>query len=355
MLHILFIIFKILLILLLSVIGLVVACLLAILFVPVRYRLSGQFASIREIKLKLHFHWLFHIVSLRFSYEDELKYKLKLFGFSILGSENKETSDEDNDVNDDKNGDEIDVKNDVKNAEALIKKADDTSRKTDTAIERAEETADLLEELVKKRQSSSENSDKEEIEKPFKTSVETSEKKADNKKNEKGSANDSKKESNKKSFKSLISEIPVRIKKLFNSVKQKLSKIIQGVKNSERKRQEIMAFLQDEDNKYSFRLIKLQLKRLLKHISPKKMSGNIAFGVEDPYLMGQILSAAAFFYPFYGEQLQLVPVMNTNEFNGDFYARGRLQIGIILFLVLRVWMNKNFRTQFYKYRNRGGR
>ena len=46
MLHILFIILKILGILLLVILGLLFLCLLAVLFVPIRYRVNGSYHSI---------------------------------------------------------------------------------------------------------------------------------------------------------------------------------------------------------------------------------------------------------------------------------------------------------------------
>ena len=49
MLHILFIILKILGILLLVILGLLFLCLLAVLFVPIRYRGNGSYHSIKVV------------------------------------------------------------------------------------------------------------------------------------------------------------------------------------------------------------------------------------------------------------------------------------------------------------------
>ena len=95
--------------------------------------------------------------------------------------------------------------------------------------------------------------------------------------------------------------------------------------------------------------------RVLRHIFPRKLSGQFTFGVEDPYLMGQILSLAAFLYPVYGKKIDLTPVMDANALDGELSFRGRVQIGVLALMALRIWMDKNVRTQVYKYRNRGGR
>ena len=117
----------------------------------------------------------------------------------------------------------------------------------------------------------------------------------------------------------------------------------------------VLAFIENEENQKSFRLIKRQLMRVLRHIFPRKLSGQVTFGVEDPYLMGQILSVAAFLYPVYGKKIDLTPVMDANALDGELSFRGRVQIGVLALMALRIWMDKNVRTQVYKYRNRGGR
>ena len=89
LLHILFIILKILGILLLVILGLLFLCLLAVLFVPIRYRGNGRYHSIKDFGVHLHIHWLLHAVSLRIAYENELRYAVKLFGFRIFGSESE--------------------------------------------------------------------------------------------------------------------------------------------------------------------------------------------------------------------------------------------------------------------------
>ena len=90
MLHILFIILKILGILLLVILGLLFLCLMAVLFVPIRYRGNGSYHSIKDFCVHLHIHWLLHAVSLRIAYENGLRYTVKLFGFRIFGSESEE-------------------------------------------------------------------------------------------------------------------------------------------------------------------------------------------------------------------------------------------------------------------------
>lgn len=351
MLHILLIILKIIGILLLVLLGLLLICLIAILFVPIRYNGDGQLSGTKDFGLHMHIHWLLHIVSIWILYEDEFQFKIKIFGFSL--HKDNEVSEEEAEYNKKYDEECIDANKYINTDEhldtdELIKKAEEASQKTDNAIEKAEETAELLEKLIKSRSTESEQSvqptqSEQSDSGAAKTTTRTSKKKfAFNK-------TGAKKHGIKKTG------IANRIKKAFHAVCKKVSGFRIKIKEIEKKRQFILAFLQDEENRYSIKLIKYQLKRLLKHIFPKKIHGNITFGVEDPYFMGQILSVAAFFYPLYGKQLLVTPIMNTKELNGEVSFRGRLQVGVLVYIALRIWMNKNIRTQFHNYRNRGGR
>lgn len=161
MLHILFIILKILGILLLVILGLLFLCLMAVLFVPIRYRGNGSYHSIKDFCVHLHIHWLLHAVSLRIAYENGLRYTVKLFGFRIFGSESEEKDTESRSVREGTqaaDSDELEFVNAQEKTEdddldtgELILRAEAASEKTDAAIEKAEETARLLEEAVKRR------------------------------------------------------------------------------------------------------------------------------------------------------------------------------------------------------------
>lgn len=347
MLHILLIILKIIGILLLSILGLLLVCLLAILFVPVRYRADGRFRSIKDVVFHTNIHWFLHIVSVRILYEKGFQFKIKLFGFNL--NKNKDIPE------DDATEYEDEPEETMADAETLMRIAEETSEKTDMALEKAEETAELLEELIKRRSQLSEDDDTDysdmDVSKDY--SSDSDSKKHGEEKSIKNA--DKRRFSIKNKFTSLCSAVRARIKNAISALRRMILGIPVQVKKLENKRLIVLNFLQNEENRCSIKLVKVQLKRLLKHILPQKISGNITFGVEDPYLMGHILSAAAFFYPLYGQHLMMTPLMNTDALDGECTFKGRIRVGVVLFIALRIWMNKNIRTQFHNYRNRGGR
>ena len=234
-------------------------------------------------------------------------------------------------------------------------RAEAASEKTDAAIEKAEETARLLEEAVKRRSAQREVEMSQAVKNTdaFPDVKEAGVSEAEGETHR--AKNELKSNPSQEKRESFLHRIISWFKQKWSALRQSLSKLLTRINNLEHKRQSVLAFIENEENQKSFRLIKRQLMRVLRHIFPRKLSGQVTFGVEDPYLMGQILSVAAFLYPVYGKKIDLTPVMDANALDGEFSFRGRVQIGVLALMALRIWMDKNVRTQVYKYRNRGGR
>ena len=84
--HIVWLILKILLIVILSLVGLVVLLALLVLFAPVRYR--AYVKKDDDIFAKFSARWLGFVLCFKVLYDsDGLRYRLRLFGGTIMGSE----------------------------------------------------------------------------------------------------------------------------------------------------------------------------------------------------------------------------------------------------------------------------
>lgn len=90
MLHILFIILKIIGIMLLSILGLFLLLILTILLIPIRYVSKGEFNQEKTIKLKVS--WLLSLFSFHLIYEEgEVKSSFKILAFTIKAKKKEET------------------------------------------------------------------------------------------------------------------------------------------------------------------------------------------------------------------------------------------------------------------------
>ena len=89
MIHIILLILKIIGIILLVLAGLLLLATGTVLFVPLRYRAEGEVYG--NLKAKGRVTWLFHLISVTASYEEELKISVKICGFP-LGRKGKKKS-----------------------------------------------------------------------------------------------------------------------------------------------------------------------------------------------------------------------------------------------------------------------
>lgn len=76
------------------------------------------------------------------------------------------------------------------------------------------------------------------------------------------------------------------------------------------------------------------------------------FGFEDPYAVGQVLIYASPFYGLYAKDLRLIPVFGEKILEGNLSVKGRIRIGTLLALAIRVFMDKNFRILLKKWQDR---
>lgn len=124
------------------------------------------------------------------------------------------------------------------------------------------------------------------------------------------------------------------------------------LKEIQLKKEAFLEFINKEENRQTFRLIKRQTIRLLKHILPGKMRGTVRFGFDDPYTTGQALAYISPFYGVYARNVQLIPVFEEKTLEGDVRMKGRIRIGTILAMGIRVFFDRNFRTLLKQWRDK---
>ncbi len=297
MLHIIWLVLKIIGIILLVLLGLLVAVLAAVLLVPLRYRADGSYHGRPVVTAKVT--WLLHILSLKAVYDEELDLSFRIFGFRLLkpGSRKEEEVEEE-------------------------------------LILQSQELMNQLEEEI------TEEAKAEPLPHPEEKKVE---RQKTVKKERKAEASEPDAESDSplpvkwwKKLKASLSGFYYRIKDQFLSIQEKFEK---GKE-----------FLQDEENKKTIRLLWKNGKKLLKHLLPRKVKGEVIFGFDDPYITGQILSAASVFYPLYARQFKICPMFDQSVLEAEVSLKGRIRIGTVLFILLQVYCNKNFRVLLKRWR-----
>lgn len=278
-------------ILILVLLGLVLTVLLAVLFVPVRYEAEGSFRG--ELLAKGQISWLWRLFSIQAVYDGDTEVSLRIFG--VKPGRKKETAER-------------------------TEKTETPDPVVTGSGKRPEEEVPVYESRPKAEVPASEKHQG--TEEGIKEKVPAA--------GTKNAKNGQKKKRVRQS--------------LFQKIKVTFQRICGKLKTAEERWQKLMEFLEKEENKNTFRLLKRQVIRFFKHVLPGKVSGTVRFGFEDPYTTGRILTYISPFYGWYGRTIQVIPVFDEQVLDGELSLKGRIRIATLLFIGFQVWRDKNFRT-----------
>lgn len=79
---------------------------------------------------------------------------------------------------------------------------------------------------------------------------------------------------------------------------------------------DLKVIINDEENKELVRLIKKELKELIREITPVKYDVNVRYGCEEPYMTGRILGVIAVIYGITGVQFNITLNLNRKCWKG---------------------------------------
>ncbi len=335
MLHIILFILKILGLLVLIVLGLVLAVALLILLVPVRYQAEGCYDG--KVKGKARITWLLHILSVTAQYEEDLIVRVRIFGFRIgkpkkMDSELKEAEDIVVQA--------MEIMEPEPIREVLKGKEEDHDRGREepgSLPPPQEESGNLT---------------------PQKEEPKREEPKREEPNKEEPKREDPKKEEPKKKkgfrIKEMIEKLKKKVLTAFTKLKFFFLRICDTLRTIKDKKDEIYAWISDKENQRTGKLLFRQVKRLVRHILPRRGKGNITFGFDDPYLTGQVLTYASVIYPLCHKHLNLYPVFDQTVFTMEGTFRGRIRMGSVLLIGSRMLLDRNFRRLLKGWLHKGG-
>lgn len=324
MVHIILLILKIAGIVLLSLLGILILLVLMVLFVPVRYNISADYHSRLTANIKIS--WLLNVLRLKASYANDLSVKAYAMFFKIFDNnsdkEKKQKNKEGDKYIDDMYGADSSQETAGQYAAGRQNETSGAGNSQDTAVQ-----VEALEADIKQHIESRSNNQHNEDDKHNRQSVSQPHKKKD---------------------------IIGRLKAALNSVKDKLisikskfKKLLKAIVDKKRsawkKINDLKVIINDEENKELVRLIKKELKELIREITPVKYDVNVRYGCEEPYMTGRILGVIAVIYGITGVRFNITPEFEQKVLEGDIYMKGRVRIYRLLLIALRVYKNNRFR------------
>ncbi|MGN1141215.1 MAG: DUF2953 domain-containing protein [Oliverpabstia sp.] len=320
MLHILITILKILGILLLVLVGILLFIVLSILFVPVCYRAQGHKRE-DDLYGKAAVSWLFRLIYVRVIYsEGKTAFEVYLFGIPLFALMNKLK--------------ERKKRKSIKSKAAKNKKSFSQS-KNDRSVKKSD-------------------SDKQ-ITKSNTIKNDTAEKTDAN-------GHDIKKDDAKKTS----DPVSDRLSSIWNKAKNLLTGIlnfpgkvvarIQKIRLTFRgicdKIKQWYTFLQMDDTKQAVHFLTGKGRLLIRHIMPRKITGRILFGFDDPALTGKALAAASLLCPLYKNRFQITPVFDRTVFEGEVKLRGRIFGGYLLLQALQIYRNREVKATYQRFQQK---
>ena len=140
-----------------------------------------------------------------------------------------------------------------------------------------------------------------------------------------------------------------RAKGFLEKLKFSFQSFCDKLKNMHNIAEEKKAWLEDEENQASLKLLWKQTGRFLRHVCPRGGKGSVTFGFEEPYLTGQALSAAALIYPFFEGNLEICPVFDETVFEAEGSFKGRIRAGYLLWLGLGILRDGHTRRMLFGF------
>ncbi|MCR5357427.1 MAG: DUF2953 domain-containing protein [Lachnospiraceae bacterium] len=299
---VLILILKIIGITLLVLVGLILLVLCLVLFVPVRYRADAAKGNETSLSGHARATWLLSILSAAYDYTDEKKgLTLRVFGIRLKSREEKEN---------------LKAKHGIRHKGRTKKEkhediSDDPPDYTIFEYDSDEDSVKQVESLMPSVHDGNDNEVPEEKEAKPKIDLE---------------------------------EKISRIYGFILRFKDRISDILSGIgKAFDSFEYYSNALFNDSRNRDAISLIIKKVKRLLESIKPRRISGHLDYGSEDPANTGKVLAIASVLYPLYGPGIEINPDFENNLLSFDLKIKGRIYINVIAAVLLQLYFNRKVR------------
>lgn len=301
---------KIIGILLLVLFALLLLAVLLVLFSAVCYQAEGSYLG-NTLKANGKISWLFHILTIRFSFEERVYGDVRIFGIPVWSTD---------------------------------KKGAEKPNETQPEMENGPEDFQPEEEVFSIQELGTETGDRDrgipELSGTKQHKAEPEQEKAEPKPEE--------------SFlETWIRRLSEKSRSLFQKGKQMAADGKRRFKRAMAQKEKLVSWIEDEANQESVKLVVRQLGKIIRHLLPRKGHGRVTFGFgEDPYLTGKVLTAIAPFYPLYGEYLELYPDFERRIFEAEGTGNGHIRIGVIIGYAIRLLFDSNIRKNIRAFMRR---
>ena len=129
------------------------------------------------------------------------------------------------------------------------------------------------------------------------------------------------------------------LEKAWKQIQCRVQSLFQKVEEGTAFYERVRGFIENPANQKMFR----RAWRMVRHILPRKILGDITFGFEDPATTGKALALLGLAWSWYGDNLKVTPVFDENVLEGELKLQGRVIPGVLLFWGILILMNQEIR------------
>lgn len=339
-------ILKIIGIVLLSIIGLLLLLILLMVFWPFSYRIKAH-KDAENFNVAVRILWLLGILTATVIYDREAKLKIRVLGIPVFKlqiwpTEEKKTqtegttADEENKKEMQENGDFLaEEETNAENSE--VPKVTDADNEADTGGK----TADLADDYV---------SEGEFFDDGYEDSEMLSEEDIDREIEER-LADDSEEEAFEKlplvkkikAFIRKIKELILKLRDKCYNIKDSIQQFINKIKKRYKDAKYYYKLLQHPSVKPALMKLWSVVKKMLKHIRPRRLKATVEYGSGDPASTMKVYGYYCMIYPFYGKQIKFTPDMENKVLNLDASLSGRFQVFRMMWLGWTLFADRNIR------------
>lgn len=321
MLHIILEILKWIGIVLLTVLSLVILILLSVLFIPIRYKVKGQYED--EPDAAVTVSWFFHLIHFKIRFRKKLVWQVRIFGILFMGSEKRKKIRKPKSQKD--RSDAEVHKKDMQSTE----QSEEPGFQAETELSKC---AEILEppnqpQTQKQPQIPMTSESDAEVTQPRKHRI--------------------------KNFFFFIRKIWSKIIHAMRNIRYTMKKICDKIKQVHDHIAYYHGVITGEEGQAVIRLIKTELGKLLLHIAPEKCRINVSFGFDDPATTGQIMAILGMIYPIWSYDISIHPDFENTLIKGNVYIRGRIRLFTLIRIAWKVYFNKNLKKVLVLLRKGG--
>ena len=313
-------ILKIIGIVLLCILGFILLILMLVLFVPFTYQIKGAYHQ--DINAEAKAGWLFSLIGVQMVFADKaMKLYLRILGFIKIPL-GKDKENEESPPEPVPEGRPPETKKDaVKPKAEILEKP-----KAEIQEKPKEEIPEKPKEALK------EKPDKEPEIKPEKP--EEKEPGPEEKKEERPEEKTEEGAAEEKSLEEKISDWIEGKLELLQKKKEELNEKLEDLKDKK-------DFIFYERTQNAIHHVLSMVMKMLKHILPSKLSGEVELGLKSPADTGQVIAIASMLMPLHKNKVRIIPDFENEHIDADVKLKNWIFLIVVLVLALRIILNKD--------------